>query len=116
MTKWENNGQHFGPTIETRVWFNSPLDGGRYSACSAGYCPHLVVKAKETMWGVRLMAVTQSPVENLIRAGDEAVTVWALMFFGPNCRYDELVRGATFQIREGPRAIGTGVVLSDFEW
>ena len=95
---------------------NTRLDGGRADAFSTGYCSHLVVKGKETLWAIRVLAITSSSQNNLVLAGDEARLVCALMNYAPNFDYYELKRGATFEMREGSRVVGSGVVLSDFEW
>ena len=104
------------PAIEVRIWMNTKLNGGRTDAFSAGYYPHLVVKGKETMWGIWVLAVTSSPQSDFVFAGDEARLICALTYYTPDFDYADLKRGASFEIREGIRVVGTGVVLSDFEW
>ncbi len=90
--------------------------GGRSARVWTGYCPHLRAKGRETYWGVRVLAVTQSPIPNEVHPGDEARVVFQLMYHARDFDYNELKRGATFEILGGARVVGTGVVLSDFEW
>lgn len=112
---WERKPSSI-PAIEVRVWMKGTDYGGRNYPFSARYCPHLVAKGKETMWGIRVLAVTRSPHKEEVFPGDEAELVCELMYYHKGFEYEDLKRGSTFEIREGSRVIGTGVVLSDFEW
>lgn len=80
------------------------------------YRPHLVVKGKETYWGIWVLSITRSSYVGMVSPGEEAELEVGLMYYQEGFEYDDLKRGATFEIREGGRTVGTGIVLSDFEW
>ncbi|BCM92079.1 hypothetical protein IAD21_03958 [Abditibacteriota bacterium] len=114
-TQWERKPSSI-PAIEIQLWMKATIYGGRRPPFTPGYCPHLVVKGKATFWGIRVLAITKSLQSDIVFPGDEAILVCEMRHYAKDFDYGELKRGATFEMREGPRVVGTGVVLSDFEW
>lgn len=110
------------PRITARITFLAKSDGGRdvppANVSSGQYRPHLVVNPNQlrgvTMDGVdgeTYLGVTfaRGPLE--IIPGEPFIVELILMYW-PNVKYDALIPGATFTIREGPHTVGYGSVES----
>ena len=91
-------------SINALVTMKSAAEGGRRSAFSVGYSPHLVVDAGELM-GVRVAAAPPQ-----VLPGAEATIEFQLLY-APNVDYSALLEGTSFDIVEGPNVVGTGVVI-----
>ncbi len=109
------------PVVNAKVTFLRTEAGGRRTApdlCCGRYMPHIVVQPpdvrsaaldadgvnREPYQGVRFV---DGPREYGL--GASALASFELMYF-PSNRYDEVVAGATFTIREGGHVVGFGQV------
>jgi translation elongation factor EF-Tu-like GTPase len=97
---------------EVVVEFTPTSQGGRRSPVALGgdatplYMPHLVVHNGDgTYLGVEFV---DGP-DYLIEPGDKTYATVRFMY-EPEISYDALVEGATFDIREGGRTVGSGRV------
>lgn len=78
--------------------------GGRQSPIAGGYMPHLVVEGGHEYLGVRLTGAGEVAVSG------SAVVQVDLLYDGVD--YLPLQPGVRFSVREGPRVVGSGVVLA----
>ncbi|MDP9126644.1 MAG: hypothetical protein M3N08_00080 [Pseudomonadota bacterium] len=113
------------PQVECTVTFLPPEEGGRLKPFTGGvlngnlYRPHLVVddpllrkaavngdKVPETYLGV---AFFRGP--HRVKAGEPITAVLDLIYY-PQISYDALQPGSLFTLREGPRIVAYGTILS----
>ena len=80
-------------------------DGGRHCGFRTNYRPHLVPKDTEDYLGVSVVGVPESEA---VLPGTTRTVEFALMY--PGVDYAQLRVGARFEIREGPRSVGEGIV------
>ena len=85
-------------------------DGGRHSEFLVGYAPHLTVPPSSTFLGVRVFEIEDTNNDKMVYPGTSAKVIFHLMYH-PNVDYSALVKGAEFNIQEGPRIVGTGRVI-----
>lgn len=91
--------------IVVRLRMNLEIEGGRHAPFTEEYCPHLVVANPGDWLAVRVVQCN-APVH----PGQEAIVTFSLMYY-PGIDYSALIPGATFEVREGSRVVGTGKVL-----
>lgn len=98
---------------EVFVEFKSTNEGGRHSAvwfnaaATTRYRPHLCVHGKDSEYlGVEFI---DGP-EHMIAPGDKTQATVRFMY-EPQVSYAALVEGATFDILEGGRTVGSGRVI-----
>lgn len=111
------------PRITAKITFFPQSDDGRTSLpanlSSGQYRPHVVVAdlnqlravAMDSVAPVAYLGVTFVRGPEHIIAGESFLTELELMYW-PNIKYEALVPGATFAIREGPHTVGYGTVES----
>lgn len=99
---------------EVLVKFTPTSQGGRHSPISLGkdasatYRPHFVVHNGDGEYlGVEF---TDGPKDPIYPGGCASATV--RFMYAPDVSYIALVEGATFDIREGGRTVGSGRVTS----
>jgi translation elongation factor EF-Tu-like GTPase len=80
--------------------------GGRHGPFNEGYCPHLVAVGKTEWLAVRVVRCPE-----LVYLGEEKELEFELMY-SPRLDYSDLAPGSAFSIHEGPKTVGTGVVIS----
>jgi hypothetical protein len=112
------------PHITAEVTFLRTEEGGRVQAptfpARGRYMPHIVVQGR----GVRRAVIdadrtSREPYQGVAflegpsgyRLGESACFVLELMYY-PNHRYIDVQPGATFTVREGPKIVAHGVVLT----
>lgn len=90
--------------LKADVVFLRPEEGGRKTPLESGigYSPHLATKADE-MLGVRFLKVSQKP-----EPGTPLLVEFETLYDGVD--YSPLVPGVSFEIKEGPKVVGRGVV------
>jgi len=110
------------PEIEAEVTFLTPEEGGRRKPLdlSAGlYRPHVVIGDPNQRRAVirdgnfideEYLGVQFKPAADPYLPGTPRVVTLQLIYY-PRFRYDGLVPGATFTVREGPRIVAFGHVL-----
>jgi translation elongation factor EF-Tu-like GTPase len=87
------------------VQFLDPRVGGREKTfVTAPYRPHFRVGDGELL-GIQFFDGPDSPV----RPGEVVAAKVRFMYF-PSVNYDALIAGAQFEVREGSRIVGVGVV------
>lgn len=102
------------PAIEAEITLLKPEEGGRalplrLEPGSPFYMPHLVIGDPEQKSGKPLgVAFRRAPLT--LSPGDTAKVRMDLMYH-PQVDYRELVPGAAFTVREGPRIVGHGRVI-----
>ena len=95
--------------LEVIVQFLSHHQGGRkHPPPLVGFMPHFVVPPSREMLGI---AFIDGP-NDILPNDDVSATVRCL--YEPLISYDVLKVGTQFQIVEGPRLIGTGIVLNRY--
>ena len=111
------------PRITAKIIFLPQSDAGRTSLpanlSSGQYRPHLVVGdlnqlravVMNRVLGETYLGVTFVRGPEEIIAGESFQTELVLMYW-PNIKYEALVPGARFAIREGPHTVGYGTVES----
>src|SRR5688572_4476737 len=106
------------PTISTVVTLIPELEGPRLISPGA-YRPHIVIgptTQREPITRGRTLVEDYLGVvfvnqECLLVPGEEAEITMALAYH-PEVSYAAVIPGATFTLREGPRIVGFGKVLS----
>ena len=96
------------PRIFTKLEMKLEEDGGRHGPFSENYRPHLIPKGTEDYLGV---SVVNLPESQAVHPGISAEVEFDLMY-SPTVDYSGLCVGAEFQIREGVRVVGAGIVIS----
>ena len=95
--------------LTVTVRFLSHDEGGRKHPPSLpGFMPHFVVPPSNEMLGI---AFIDGPVD-IFPNDDSTATVRCL--YEPMVSYDALKVGTQFQIVEGPKLIGSGIVLNRY--
>ncbi|SHO57934.1 hypothetical protein [Vibrio quintilis] len=90
--------------IQSTVCFLPAPEGGRASLpVGTGYAPHIVIPEEGRYLAVRFIDIPQD-----IQPGQAFSVTLQLMY--PDVDYSALKKGVLFEIREGRRAVGTGVV------
>jgi len=93
--------------LQVTVRFLSYDEGGRKHPPSLpDFMPHFVVPPSNEMLGI---AFIDGPVDML---PNEEVTARVRCLYEPMVSYDALRIGTRFQIVEGPKLIGSGIVLN----
>lgn len=93
--------------IEVRVKFFSHEAGGRKRPpLLQGYRPHFVVPPREEMLGVEFAYGPSDYQPN------EEVAARVICLYEPSVSYDTLIVGADFEIVEGPKVVGIGIVAA----
>ncbi len=95
------------PQAEVLVWFLLTEQGGRQTPPSLnepGYRPHLRVAGDGELLGVEFCG---GPAEARLGAPAHAKII---MLDYPGVAYEKLAAGAEFEILEGARKVGSGVV------
>jgi translation elongation factor EF-Tu-like GTPase len=104
------------PAIEAEVTFLKIEEGGRATPLrlepgSPFYMPHLVIgDPKVASPAGKLLGVAFRRAPLTVAPGDTIKVRMDLMYH-PQVDYRELVPGATFTVREGPRIVGHGRVV-----
>lgn len=104
------------PAIEAEVTFLKTEEGGRTAPLrlepgSPFYMPHIVIgDPKQRSPAGKLLGVAFRRAPLTLAPGDTAKVRMDLMYH-PQVDYRELVPGATFTVREGPRIVAYGRVL-----
>jgi translation elongation factor EF-Tu-like GTPase len=93
------------PSVIVKLKMKTEADGGRHSPFNQGYCPHLVAESTSEWLGVRVIHCPE-----WVYPGTEAMVEFSLMYY-PSLDYGALQAGTVVEVMEGPRAVGTGVVL-----
>ena len=96
------------PQITTLVSMKTEEDGGRHGPFWANYRPHIVPRGTEDYLGVTVLGLSESEA---VMPGAEAEVTFDLVYH-PNVDYSSLLPGMEFEIREGPRVVGNGTVIS----
>ncbi len=95
--------------LKVTVRFLSHQEGGRKHPPSLpGFMPHFVVPPSREMLGI---AFIDGP-NDILPNDDATATVRCL--YEPLVSYDALQVGTRFQTVEGPRLIGSGIVLARY--
>jgi translation elongation factor EF-Tu-like GTPase len=81
------------------------LDGGRHCGFWTNYRPHLIHKGTEEYLGVSVVGV---PETEAVLPGTTRTVEFEIMY--PDLDYTRLSVGAEFEIREGSRSVGEGIV------
>jgi hypothetical protein len=105
-------------TISAVVTLLHELDGPRVIS-HGKYRPHVVVGPSTQREAItegrtlleKYLGVAFVNAEGMLNPGEEAEVTMLLMYH-PDVSYSELVPGATFTLREGPRIVGFGKVLA----
>ena len=97
-------------SIIANITMKSEADGGRPCGFWTNYRPHLVPKGTEDYLGV---SVTDVPESEAVLPGTTRRVSFELMY--PSVDYGSLCVGASFEIREGQRVVGEGVVTETTE-
>jgi translation elongation factor EF-Tu-like GTPase len=92
-------------TIRTHIEMKAEADGGRRGPFNEGYCPHFVVDGKKEWLGVRAVRCPE-----FVYPKEEKEVEFELMY-APAVDYRDLMTGCRFAIHEGPKIVGTGVVI-----
>jgi translation elongation factor EF-Tu-like GTPase len=104
------------PAIEAEVTLLKTEEGGRslplrLEPGTPFYMPHLVIgdpNRKSPAGKLLGVAFRRAPL--MLAPGDTAKVLMDLMYH-PQVDYRELVPGASFTLREGPKIVGHGTVL-----
>ena len=96
-------------TVELKVMFLAPDQGGRSLGPflnNQRYRPHLRVSSDPSMLGVEFVAgpESQAPFDVLVPAT-------ARLVYEPDISYSALQTGCRFEILEGARVVGHGLVV-----
>jgi hypothetical protein len=91
---------------DAEIVFFSADKSGRASIPEPGYMPHLVVKGDVEYLGIRLLkAYDDAELNRPAR--------WSLhLLYYPQVDYSKLKEGIQFDVREGPRVVGEGRIIS----
>lgn len=81
-------------------------DGGRHAPLSKNYRPHLTPMGTDEYLAVTVVAVLSG---DQVAPGASAEVEFNLDYH-PKIDYSSLAKDAKFEIREGSRAVGTGIV------
>ena len=111
------------PRITAKITFLSASEGGRdvlpANLSSGQYRPHVVIdsnqpgaEAHESFAEETYLGVSFDNVPTQVVPGQPFLADLVLMYW-PDIKYEGLVPGATFTIREGPNTVGHGRVESD---
>jgi elongation factor Tu len=93
--------------IEAEIHFLAPEEGGRQTPIRCGYRPQFYYEGRD--WD----AIYDYPGRQEVKPGE---TVMALLsFLSPDQHRGRVRPGLTFEVREGPRVVGTGKVLRVLE-
>lgn len=104
------------PAIEAEVTLLKTAEGGRTAPLrlepgSPFYMPHLVIgDPKQKSPSGKLLGVAFRRAPLILAPGDTAKVRMDLMYH-PQVDYRDLLPGATFTVREGPKIVGHGRVL-----
>jgi len=96
-------------SIIADITMKPELDGGRHSGFWANYRPHLIPKGTEDYLGVSVVGIPESEA---VLPGSTRTVEFELMY--PGVDYAQLGVGARFEIREGSRPVGEGIVTKIF--
>ena len=99
-------------TVESTIILLSEAGGGRSTPISASGCcyrPHVRVGPEGPLLGVCFVGGPE-----LVAPGTEATVLMALVYH-PSVDYSAPAAGVHFQIVEGPRVVGTGMVIERLE-
>jgi translation elongation factor EF-Tu-like GTPase len=91
--------------IIANITMKSAADGGRPCGFWTNYRPHLVPKGTEDYLGVSVTGISESEA---VLPGTTRRVSFELIY--PDVDYGGLCSGASFEIREGQRVVGDGVV------
>lgn len=80
-------------------------DGGRHCGFWTNYRPHLTPIGSVDYLGVTVVGVPES---DPVLPGSDRTVEFAFLY--PTIDYSQLSVGARFEIREGPKAVGEGIV------
>ena len=94
--------------ITSRVCMKAEMDGGRHAPFWENYRPHLVVRGTEDYLGV---TVVDLPQAQAVKPGASAQVSFNLVYH-PEVDYSALQPETEFEIREGPRVVGYGTVIT----
>lgn len=97
-------------SIIANITMKSEADGGRHCGFWTNYRPHLVPNGTEEYLGVSVVGVSESEA---VLPGTTRRVTFVLMY--PGVDYGRLCIGASFQIREGGRVVGVGVVTETID-
>lgn len=97
-------------SIIANITMKSEADGGRPCGFWTNYRPHLVPNGTEDYLGVSVIGVPESEA---VLPGTVRRVSFELMY--PGVDYGGLCVGASFEIREGQRMVGEGVVTDTLE-
>ena len=106
------------PVARAKATFLSELAHGRRGLTTGGYRPHIVLGPTSQRVALRKgTLITEDYLGVLVvggpesmNPGDTAEVALALMYL-PELKYEGVVAGATFTIREGPNVVGFGTIL-----
>lgn len=93
--------------IDAEMVFFSAENEGRSTIPMPGYMPHFVIKDDTEYLGIRLIK-TQ---DDIIFDRPTKCTIELLYY--PNVDYSKLRSGVLFEVREGPKIIGSGRIISE---
>lgn len=96
------------PRILTKLEMRSEEEGGRREPFWESYRPHLIPEGTEDYLGVSVVGLTE---EQAVHPGTTAEVEFDLVYY-PNVDYSALCVGTEFEIREGAKVVGTGMVIS----
>ena len=124
MRLWPYNAQYpmNQPRITAKITFLSASEGGRdvlpANLSSGEYRPHIVIDpdwlramGKDSVQDEAYLGVTfeNGPAQIV---PERPFLADLLLIYWPNIKYEDLVPGATFKIREGAHTVGYGRVES----
>jgi translation elongation factor EF-Tu-like GTPase len=92
-------------SIIADITMKSELDGGRHCGFWTNYRPHLIPKGTEDYLGVSVVGIPESEA---VLPGSTRTVEFEFMY--PTIDYSQLSVGAQFEIREGLKSVGEGIV------
>ena len=92
--------------IIAEISMKAEADGGRPCGFWTSYRPHLVAESTEEYLGVSVIGISEV---DAVLPGTTRTVQFELMY--PDLDYSGLTLGRRFEIREGQRSVGEGVVI-----
>ena len=94
--------------IVAEIVLFSEKEGGRHCMpTGSGYSPHFLLEGSSEYLGVRFIDVPKDVKPNF------AFNLIVELLYPDTVNYEGLTRDISFEIREGPKTIGTGKVVKE---
>ena len=93
--------------IETQIIFKSYEHGGRVQLpIGSGFSPHFIVQGSNQLLAINFIDFPDNA------EFEKPCMVKVELRYYPKIDYSSLIDGARFEVKEGPKIIGTGLVLN----